>query len=61
MAGALGLSLAGPRVYGDTLVDDATMGDGRRCVSAADIMWALRLYKVACLAQWLLLGLIALW
>ena len=29
MAGALGLSLAGPRVYGGVMVDDATMGDGR--------------------------------
>ena len=28
MAGALGLKLAGPRVYGETLVDDAFMGDG---------------------------------
>ena len=30
MAGALGLKLAGPRVYGETLVDDAFMGSGRR-------------------------------
>ena len=30
MAGALGLSLAGPRVYGDTRIDDAFMGNGRR-------------------------------
>ncbi len=29
MAGALGLRLAGPRVYGETRVDDAWMGDGR--------------------------------
>ena len=29
MAGALGLKLAGPRVYGDTLVEDAFMGDGQ--------------------------------
>ena len=37
MAGALGLALAGPRVYGDALVDDAYMGDGRREADAADI------------------------
>ena len=30
MAGALGLKLAGPRVYGETLVEDAFMGSGRR-------------------------------
>jgi adenosylcobinamide-phosphate synthase len=29
MAGALGLSLAGPRVYGGALVDDAFMAVGR--------------------------------
>jgi adenosylcobinamide-phosphate synthase len=55
MAGALGLKLAGPRVYGDTLVDDAFMGDGRRDATAADILRALRLYKAACAAQALLL------
>ncbi|WP_460447881.1 adenosylcobinamide-phosphate synthase CbiB [Alsobacter sp. SYSU BS001988] len=53
MAGALGLALAGPRVYGDTLVDDATMGDGRRDASAADIRRALALYRRACAIQWL--------
>jgi adenosylcobinamide-phosphate synthase len=47
MAGALGLSLAGPRVYGGVSVDDATMGDGRRDASAADIRRALTLYIYA--------------
>ncbi len=47
MAGALGLSLAGPRVYGGVMVDDATMGDGRREANAADIRRALRLYWTA--------------
>ncbi len=55
MAGALGLRLAGPRVYGETLVDDAFMGDGRREATAADIIRALRLYHAACVAQWLAL------
>ena len=41
--GALGLKLAGPRVYGTTLVDDAFMGEGRREATAADIRRALRL------------------
>ncbi len=47
MAGALGLSLAGPRVYGGVRVDDATMGDGRRDANAADIRRALALYRTA--------------
>jgi adenosylcobinamide-phosphate synthase len=47
MAGALGLSLAGPRVYGGIKVDDATMGDGRRDATAADIRRALVLYRYA--------------
>ena len=47
MAGALGLSLAGPRVYGGVIIDDATMGDGRRDATAADIRRALRLYRYA--------------
>ncbi len=51
LAGALGLRLAGPRVYGETLVDDAFMGEGRREADAADIREALRLYKRACVIQ----------
>jgi adenosylcobinamide-phosphate synthase len=51
MAGALGLKLAGPRVYGETRVEDAFMGEGRRAASAADICRALRLYRVACVIQ----------
>jgi len=47
MAGALGLSLAGPRVYGGVTIDDATMGDGRRDATAADIRRALVLYRYA--------------
>jgi adenosylcobinamide-phosphate synthase len=47
MAGALGLSLAGPRVYGGARVDDAFMGDGRREAEAADIRRALALYRIA--------------
>ena len=51
MAGALGLKLAGPRLYGDTLVDDTFMGRGRREADAADIRQALRLYRRACAIQ----------
>ncbi|WP_029029179.1 adenosylcobinamide-phosphate synthase CbiB [Salinarimonas rosea] len=56
MAGALGLRLAGPRTYGDTIVDDAWMGDGRAEASADDIGRALALYRTAC---GLLIGLAA--
>jgi adenosylcobinamide-phosphate synthase len=47
MAGALGLSLAGPRIYGGVRVDDAFMGGGRRDADAADIRRALKLYRRA--------------
>jgi adenosylcobinamide-phosphate synthase len=43
-AGALDLALAGPRVYGGVLVEDAIMGDGRRAATAAHIRAALSLY-----------------
>jgi adenosylcobinamide-phosphate synthase len=47
VAGALGLRLAGPRVYGGVRVEDATMGDGRAEARASDIRRALVLSKVA--------------
>jgi adenosylcobinamide-phosphate synthase len=47
MAGALGLSLAGPRVYGGVRVEDAFMGDGRREAVTKDIDRALTLYRNA--------------
>ena len=56
MAGALSLKLAGPRVYGETLVDDAFMGRGRRDANAADIRRALRLYRASCAIQALALA-----
>jgi adenosylcobinamide-phosphate synthase len=51
MAGALGLRLAGPRVYGTTRVADAWMGDGRAAATPADLSRALALYRRACAAQ----------
>ncbi|MFZ2019754.1 MAG: adenosylcobinamide-phosphate synthase CbiB [Methyloceanibacter sp.] len=47
MAGALGLSLGGPRSYGDKQVEGAVMGEGRREANAADIHAALELYARA--------------
>lgn len=51
MAGALGLKLNGPRVYGETRVDDAYMGEGRTSATSRDIRAALDLYRTACLIQ----------
>jgi adenosylcobinamide-phosphate synthase len=47
VAGALGLALAGPRVYDGALIEDAMMGDGRRDAGAVDIRAALALYRRA--------------
>jgi adenosylcobinamide-phosphate synthase len=47
MAGALGLKLAGPRVYDGVLVPDAYMGNGRAEAGAADIRRALALAETA--------------
>ena len=56
IAGALGLALAGPRVYGGVTADDALMGDGRRDAGAADIRAALALYRRA---DGILIGVVA--
>lgn len=56
MAGALGLRLAGPRVYGAVRVEDGWMGDGRAEATAADVRRALGLYRKACLLLWGLTG-----
>lgn len=47
MAGALGLSLAGPRVYHGAITDATWMGDGRREATPEDIRSALDLYSRA--------------
>ena len=47
MAGALGLALAGPRIYDGVRINDAVMGDGRHEANAADIRAALALYRRA--------------
>lgn len=51
MAGALGIKLAGPRVYGGVKVEDRWMGEGRADLTAADIRAALGLYRLACTVQ----------
>jgi adenosylcobinamide-phosphate synthase len=60
MAGALGLALAGPRIYGGVEVEDAVMGEGGRCdANAADIRRALRLYWTADILLIALAGMVA--
>ena len=64
MAGALGLRLAGPRIYGGVLVDDHWMGDGRVEATAQDIDRALVIYRVAFTGALLIvaaLGLLIAW
>jgi adenosylcobinamide-phosphate synthase len=56
MAGALDLSLAGPRVYDGVTVEDALMGNGRRDANASDIRAALDLYRRA---DFLLIAIVA--
>lgn len=61
MAGALGLALAGPRVYGGRTVNDAFMGEGgRQEANSADIRRALALYRIADFLLMALFGLLAL-
>jgi adenosylcobinamide-phosphate synthase len=60
MAGALGLALAGRRIYAGVTVQDAFMGSGRRDTNAADIRAALALYRVADALLILLLAGVAL-
>jgi adenosylcobinamide-phosphate synthase len=57
MAGALGLALAGPRIYAGVEVDDAIMGAGRRAATTKDIRAALDLYQSA---DAILVGLMAI-
>jgi adenosylcobinamide-phosphate synthase len=59
-AGALGLALAGPRVYGGVEVEDAVMGNGRRAATAADIRAAVALYRRADALLIALVGILAL-
>lgn len=44
-AGALGISLGGPRAYDGEVVDLPVMGDGTRALASAHIEWALVLYR----------------
>jgi adenosylcobinamide-phosphate synthase len=56
MAGALGLRLAGPRIYDGILVDDHWMGDGRAEATIEDIDRALTIYRVSFVGAILMLA-----
>ena len=61
MAAALGLALAGPRRYGETVVDDPFLNaEGRRDAEPADIARALRLFVAACILHAALYAALAL-
>ena len=51
MAGALGLALAGPRLYPEGLVADPWLGDGNARAATSDIARALHLYRLACMIE----------
>lgn len=52
MAASLGLALAGPRRYGDRVVDDPFLhAEGRRGAVPEDIERALKVFVAACLAN----------
>jgi adenosylcobinamide-phosphate synthase len=50
-AGALDLAIAGPRRYGNLVVDDPWIGSGRARATVADMRRALWLFVAACLVQ----------
>ncbi len=61
MAAALGLALAGPRRYGDVMVDDPFLNRAaRRTASPADIHRALRVYVGASALLWVVVAVLAL-
>lgn len=55
-AGALNLALAGPRRYGEEMVEDAWIGGGPVQARPADIRRGLYLFVAACLIHAMLIG-----
>ena len=59
-AGALGVAIAGPRVYATGPVSDPFVnGEGRKHLHPRDIADALRLFIAACFVHWLICATIA--
>ena len=59
MAGALDISLAGPRKYREGQINDPWVGDGRARVMPKDIKRALQTYVFACIVNAAVVALIA--
>lgn len=59
MAGALDLSLAGPRKYPGLVVDDPWIGSGTARATARDVSRALSLFTIACALNGGIVGLMA--
>ena len=59
VAGALGIAIAGPRRYGERVVKDAWMGDGRARCSPCDIHRSLHLMIGACLLAFAIIAVFA--
>jgi adenosylcobinamide-phosphate synthase len=60
MAGALGIRLAGPRIYGGVAGDFHWVGNGNAELGPRDIRNALVLYRTACAVQIAVLALLSL-
>ncbi|MCC0077531.1 MAG: cobalamin biosynthesis protein CobD [Rhodobacter sp.] len=61
MAGALGVRLSGPRVYGDRIAQEPWVNDGAPDPTAADLNRALALYRRAMLGVAGILAGLAVW
>jgi len=59
MAGALGLRLAGPVAYDGAVLNKPWIGSGRAEATAADLTRALAVYRRACVALWIVSGVVA--
>ncbi len=61
MAGALGVALAGPRRYGDEIVDDAFVNSaGNKQADRQDIRSGIRVFWISCSLLWVLVAGVAL-
>ena len=60
MAGALGLSLAGPRRYPGIVVDDPWIGSGTARATARDVTRALSLFVGACVVNGVVVAVVSL-
>ncbi len=60
-AGALGIAIAGPRVYHGEMITDAWMGNGRARCTPRDIDNTLRLFVLACVLWGMLSVLLLNW